>query len=55
MMSHTMKRGETVSLNALASKAIHGASPRTILSNTELVRKCNDLTALHLIMKVRGV
>ena len=54
-MSVQLKRGETVSLNALARQNNSTATQPVILSNSERVRKLNDLNALYTIMKVRGV
>lgn len=53
-MSYSLKTGETVNLNALARKS---EAPRTVkvLSNVEKVRSQNDLTALHILIRVKGV
>lgn len=56
-MSYALKTGETVNLNRLAARS---AITQTLAivreeSNVEKVRKYNDLTALHILIRVKGV
>lgn len=49
-MSYNLARGETVSLNALASKRM----PLIIESNSEKIKR-NDLDALYILLRIKGV
>lgn len=53
-MSVQLKRGQCVSLSQLALTQASKQYPVS-LSNTEKIKRQNDLSALHILMRVRGV
>ncbi len=54
-MSVQLRRGESVSLTALARGSQDRKSVAPVMSNVERVVKLNDLTALHTLIRVKGV